>query len=193
MIAFLLKVWGLAKPYKTRMFLGVLTGVLSGLVSPLLIGTIMFVYSAVFPTQNDASGQVQLPMNKMPVFLQHWFEATRAALENGVQTHRWMVAALVAAIPVIMLLRGLFGYLNVYCLQWVASRTIADLRVRLFGHLLNLSAGFHNVNASGQLISRVVNDTGMLQVILNKPPPSWCAIPSRWSACWVFCCGNNPS
>ena len=63
---------------------------------------------------------------------------------------------------------GFFGYLNVYFLQWVASRTIADLRVRLFGHLLNLSAGFYNENASGQLISRVINDTGALQIILNN-------------------------
>jgi subfamily B ATP-binding cassette protein MsbA len=75
---------------------------------------------------------------------------------------------LVASIPVIMFLRGLFGVLNVYFLQWVASRAIADLRVRLFRHLLDLSAGFYNQNSSGQLISRVMNDTNMLQVILNN-------------------------
>ena len=173
MIAFLLKVWGLAKPYRLRLSLGVLAGVLGGLVSPLLIGTIMFVYSAVFPSR-DPAGAVQLPMRKLPEFLQHWFEAASNALERGTQIHpwswsvTWTVTALVAAIPVIMFLRGFLGYLNVYFLQWVASRTVADLRVRLFGHLLNLSAGFYNENASGQLISRVVNDTGTLQVILNN-------------------------
>jgi subfamily B ATP-binding cassette protein MsbA len=67
-----------------------------------------------------------------------------------------------------MFLRGLFGFLNIYFLQWVASRSIADLRTRLFRHLLDLSAGFYNKNSSGQLISRVVNDTGMLQVILGN-------------------------
>ncbi|HXR48081.1 MAG TPA: ABC transporter ATP-binding protein [Candidatus Limnocylindrales bacterium] len=167
MLKFLLKVWSLAKPYRTRLFLGVLTGILTGLVSPLVIGTVMFVYSAVFPT-TDPSGMAQLPMQKLPVFAQHWFYTTRQALESGVQTHPWAVTALIVAIPFIMFLSGFFGYLNVYLLQWVAARTIADLRVRLFRHLLDLSAGFYSENASGQLISRVMNDTGALQNILNN-------------------------
>jgi ABC-type multidrug transport system fused ATPase/permease subunit len=166
MLAFLFKVWGLAKPYRVRLFLGVLTGILSGLVSPLAVGTIMFVYSAVFPSP-DQSGAARLPMRKLPAFAQEWFYTARQALESGVHTHPWVVTALVAAIPVIMLLRGFFGYLNVYFLQWVSSRTVADMRVRLFRHLLDLSAGFHSENASGQLISRVVNDTGALQNILS--------------------------
>jgi subfamily B ATP-binding cassette protein MsbA len=167
MTKFLLKVWDLAKPYRTRLYLGVLTGILTGLVSPLVIGTVMFVYGAVFPT-TDTSGAAQLPIHNLPGFLDNWFQAARQALEQGVQSHPWTIAALVAAIPVIMFLSGLSGYLNVYLLQWVASRTVADLRVRLFGHLLNLSAGFYSENASGQLISRIVNDTGALQNILNN-------------------------
>jgi subfamily B ATP-binding cassette protein MsbA len=173
MIKFLLSIWSLAKPYRLRMFMGVLAGILSGLVSPLLIATIMFVYSAVFPSR-DPSGVVQLPMQKLPGFAQNWFHTASQALESGVQVHPWTVTvtvtvtALVAAIPFIMFLRGFFGYLNVYFLQWAASRTIGDLRVRLFGHLLNLSAGFHNQNASGQLIARVTNDTSTLQFILSN-------------------------
>ena len=61
----------------------------------------------------------------------------------------------------------MFAYLNVYFLQWTAIRTIADLRVRLFAHLLNLSAGFFNENRSGELISRIMNDTAALQSILS--------------------------
>ncbi|MGO8763851.1 MAG: ABC transporter ATP-binding protein [Limisphaerales bacterium] len=173
MIKFLFSVWGLAQPYRWRLILGVITGILSGLVSPLLIGTLMFVYSAVFPSP-DPSGRAQMPMHKLPQFLQDWFQAAASALEKGTQTHPWpwpvtlTVAALIVVIPVIVFLKGFFGYLNTYYLQWVASRTVADLRVRLFGHLLKLSAGFHNENASGQLISRVMNDTGTLQVILNQ-------------------------
>ena len=167
MTKFLLKVWSLAKPYRMRLYLGVLTGILTGLVSPLLIATIMFVYSAVFPTPGQ-SGTAQLPMRKLPEFAQNWFYTARQALESGVQTHPWVVVALIAAIPFIMFLRGFFGYLNVYLLQWVASRAIADVRVRLFRHLLDLSAGFYSQNSSGQLISRVINDTGALQNILNN-------------------------
>ncbi|HEY3930861.1 MAG TPA: ABC transporter ATP-binding protein [Verrucomicrobiae bacterium] len=165
MLAFLFKVWSLARPYRARLFLGVLTGVISGLFMPLLIATIMFVYGAVFPSGNNADSQ--LPMRHLPAFAQAWYDDARAAIESGLQTHQAALVALIAAIPVIMLLRGLTGYLNVYFLQWTASRTIADLRTRLFAHLLNLSAGFYTENSSGQLISRVMNDTQSLQTILS--------------------------
>jgi subfamily B ATP-binding cassette protein MsbA len=164
MLAFLFKVWNLARPYRARLFLGVLTGIISGLFMPLLIATIMFVYGAVFPSNGAAS---QLPMRHLPAFVQAWYDDARAAIESGLQTHQVALVALIAAIPVIMLLRGLTGYLNIYFLQWTASRTIADLRTRLFAHLLHLSAGFYTENSSGQLISRVMNDTQSLQTILS--------------------------
>src|SRR5262245_285952 len=50
MIDFLLKVWDLAKPYRWRLFLGVLTGVIGGLIEPLMIFTIVLVYSLIFPS-----------------------------------------------------------------------------------------------------------------------------------------------
>jgi subfamily B ATP-binding cassette protein MsbA len=171
MLAFMFKVWGLAKPYRLRFYLGVIAGVINGLVSPLLIVTVMFVYAAIFPALDD-KGADQLPLNHTPQFIADLFKHVRAALENGVHQsmheHPWTKGLLIAAIPLVMLVRGLSGYLNVYFLQWTASRTIADLRTRLFTHLLNLSAGFYTENSSGQLISRVMNDTQMLQNILSS-------------------------
>lgn len=100
--------------------------------------------------------------------MQAWFQNVRDVMEHGVHAHPWAKWSLVVAIPVIMFLRGLFTYLNTYFLQWVASRSIADLRVKLFRHLMDLSAGFYNQNSTGQLIARVINDTGALQVILSN-------------------------
>ncbi len=169
MLAFLFKVWGLAKPYRVRLFLGVLTGIVSGLMQPLMIGTVTFVYGSVFPSA-DGAVAAKPPLRYLPAFVQQWYVDVRtglADLQNGLHSHPHAIVALIAAIPAIMFLRGAFGYLNVYFLQWAASRSIADLRTRLFAHLLNLSAGFFNENSSGQLISRVMNDTGSLQNILS--------------------------
>ena len=47
-----------------------------------------------------------------------------------------------------------------------------DLRVKLFAHLLNLSAGFFNANRSGELIARVMSDTAMLQTTLSSTTQS---------------------
>jgi hypothetical protein len=52
MLAFLQKVWALARPYRFRLFLGVLTGILAGVTGPMLIATITLVSSIVFPAAN---------------------------------------------------------------------------------------------------------------------------------------------
>ena len=266
MLVFLGRLWQLVKPYRVRLVLGVLAGIASGLVSPLLIGTIMFVFGTVFPTANTSSTynmtnnavawpaitlaggsstnftvsvrgatnnfsgglkvktsatpaagvfvflsgainsnaknnsiytivvtnsgplavsnvmvSANFPTNfnfntasptRIPVLgkfsiMQRWFNSARAALAaNDLRSHPWALGALIAAIPFIMLLRGIFGYLDVYCLQWVTTRAVTDLRTRLFSHLLDLSAGFYTENSSGQLMSNVMNDTGALQGIL---------------------------
>ncbi|MGC9942030.1 MAG: ABC transporter transmembrane domain-containing protein [Verrucomicrobiota bacterium] len=166
MISFLHKIWELARPYKLRLFLGVITGVLNGAIYSLMIATAMFVYAAMFPTANaDAA---QLPIKHLPQFLQKWFYSARDGLAHGLQTHHSAVWAMIAMIPLIALMRGITGYLNVYLLQWVGSRAVADLRTKLFTHLLDLSAGFYTENATGELVSRVMNDTQALQTILTN-------------------------
>jgi ATP-binding cassette, subfamily B, bacterial MsbA len=166
MIFFLRQIWELARPYKLRLFLGVVTGILNGLVFSLMIATAMFVYGAMFPSANaDAT---QLPIKHLPQFVQKWFFSAREGLTHGLQTHHGAVWAMIALIPVIALLRSITGYLNVYLLQWVGSRAVADLRVKLFAHLLDMSAGFYTENATGKLVSRVMNDTQALQTILTN-------------------------
>jgi subfamily B ATP-binding cassette protein MsbA len=166
MTDFLRKIWELARPYRARLFFGVLTGVVSGLVGPLLIATAMFVYAAVFPSANDDASRP--PLKHLPEFVQNWFYNARDGLANGLHTHPGAVWAMIALIPVISLLRVATGYLNVYFLQWAGSRAVADLRTKLFAHLLDLSAGFHTENATGKLVSRVMNDTQALQTILTN-------------------------
>jgi subfamily B ATP-binding cassette protein MsbA len=167
MTDFLRKIWELARPYKLRLFLGVITGVLNGLVGPLIIGTAMFIYAAVFAS---ADGHDSAPsfLAYLPAFAQNWFVYARDGLASGLKTHPAAVWALIALIPVISFVRVATGYLNVYLLQWVGSRAVADLRTKLFSHLMNLSAGFYTENATGQLVSRVMNDTQALQTILTN-------------------------
>ena len=166
MTDFLRKIWELARPYKLRLFLGVLMGIISGLIGPLLIGTAMLIYAAVFPSSKaDDAG---LPLKHLPTFVQDWFFNVRDSLSQGLHEHRAAVWILIALIPIISLLRGISGYLNVYFLQWTGTHAVADLRTKLFAHLLNLSAGFYTENATGKLVSRVMSDTQALQTILTN-------------------------
>jgi subfamily B ATP-binding cassette protein MsbA len=167
MIEFFRKIWELARPYRGRLFLGAITGMLTGLVAPLLIGTAMLIYGAIFPSEN-ASADDSLPVKYVPEFVADWYKNVHAALAHSLHDHQGAVWVLIALIPIISLLRGITGYLNVYFLQWVGTRAVADLRVKLFSHLLNLSAGFYNKNSTGELVSRVMNDTQALQTILTN-------------------------
>ena len=166
MTDFLRKIWELARPYKLRLFLGVLMGVISGLIGPLLIGTAIFIYAAVFPSASASDARP--PIKHLPDYVQTWFYNARDGLASGLHTHPGAVWMLIALIPLISLLRGVSGYLNVYFLQWTGTHAVADLRTKLFAHLLNLSAGFYTENATGKLVSRVMSDTGALQTILTN-------------------------
>ena len=166
MIAFLLKVWGLVQPYRGRLFLGVAAGFLAGLIEPLMIATITSVYSLVFPSAN--APELSERLKWAPPFVQDWAKSAQEALATGFQSHPIAAIALVGAIPIVILLRGFFTYLNIYFLQWAAIRAITDLRVRLFSHLLNLSASFFSRASSGELISRTLSDTYALHGIISN-------------------------
>jgi subfamily B ATP-binding cassette protein MsbA len=47
-------------------------------------------------------------------------------------------------------------------MAYVTNRVVADIRQDLFQHLIRLPVGFHDANTSGRLVSRVVNDVGLM-------------------------------
>ena len=67
-----------------------------------------------------------------------------------------------------MVARGVFSFLNGYCMAWVSARVLQDLRTKLFQHLISQSLEFFNRAKSGKLISRVLNDTRMAQNALTS-------------------------
>jgi subfamily B ATP-binding cassette protein MsbA len=73
----------------------------------------------------------------------------------------------ISLVPLIMLARGMLGYLNIYLTSWAAVRAVADLRATLFDHLQNLSLSFFSRAKTGDLISRVTNDTQILYGIVG--------------------------
>ena len=70
---------------------------------------------------------------------------------------------LILPIPIVMILRGLLAYANVYSLTWVSLRALRDMRRGVFGHLMRQSLDFFGRSQSGRLLSRVLNDTQMAQ------------------------------
>src|SRR5207253_6675713 len=100
-----------------------------------------------------------------------WIRPTLAQLTETSQatvgSHPQYSWLLLAAIPLVFLARGVTSYLNVYFLHWVGVRSIADLRVRLFSHLLSLPASFFSQTRSSELMSRILADTEALRSTIS--------------------------
>lgn len=69
---------------------------------------------------------------------------------------------------VAVLSTAVFGYGRGYLLSYVGGRVVADLRLRLYRHLLDLPLIFYDERRAGDLISRLTSDTTLVQTILSE-------------------------
>ena len=70
---------------------------------------------------------------------------------------------LAGGIILLYFVKGLVFYGQNYLMAFVANRTVADLRTRVYSHLQDLSLSFHESVRTGDLISRLTNDLNILQ------------------------------
>jgi subfamily B ATP-binding cassette protein MsbA len=60
-----------------------------------------------------------------------------------------------------------FGFGRGYLLNYVGGRIVADLRLRLFRHLLDMPISFYDQRRAGDLMSRLSSDTTLVQGVLS--------------------------
>ncbi|HTS21214.1 MAG TPA: ABC transporter transmembrane domain-containing protein [Casimicrobiaceae bacterium] len=75
--------------------------------------------------------------------------------------------ALVALLAVIGVM-AVATYVRFYNVSWIGERVTADLRKRVFDHLLTLSPGFFEITRTGEVISRLTSDTTMLETVIGS-------------------------
>ena len=76
-------------------------------------------------------------------------------------------SALIALLAVIVVM-AIATYTRFYYVSWIGERVTADIRRAVFGHLLDLSPGFFEVTRTGEVISRLTNDTSLLEVVIGS-------------------------
>ncbi|MHB1083314.1 MAG: lipid A export permease/ATP-binding protein MsbA [Thiobacillus sp.] len=64
---------------------------------------------------------------------------------------RWIPILLLA----LFLVRGITGFISTYCMAWVGSRLVMDLRAAMFDKLMALPTRYFDQNPSGQLIAQL--------------------------------------
>jgi len=74
-----------------------------------------------------------------------------------------MVAIIPLVIIVVVFIKGVSFFGQRYLMGYVGQRTVADLRTKLYRHILNLKVNYFTNTTTGTIISRVTNDTNLLQ------------------------------
>jgi len=141
---------GYVKPYKVRFIVGLLLGFAYGGVSALLPLAISRVTGTIF--HGAAPNPTTLGSNL-------------GALDTGPKINSIVLICL--AIPAIMTVRSLCSYGNTYCMQWVSNKVVTDIRGQLFNKMVRLSMDFFNRMRSGLLISRITNESRVVQMALT--------------------------
>ena len=84
------------------------------------------------------------------------------AAGNAAELDRLLVLMLL-----VIVVLALATYTRFYYVSWLGERVTADLRRAVFDHLLSLPPGYFEVMRTGEVISRLTNDTTMLETVIG--------------------------
>ena len=73
-----------------------------------------------------------------------------------------LLLVLPLALFVVAVLKSVFSYGQNYLMNYVGNQVVTNIRQELFGKLIRLPVPYHDVNTSGRLVSRVVNDVTLI-------------------------------
>jgi ATP-binding cassette, subfamily B, bacterial MsbA len=144
------RLYSYVKPYKSRFILGLVLGLAFGGVNSLFPLAIARVTSTIF------HGAAPNPMA---------VRSNLHVLDTGPKINSIVLICL--AIPAIMMVRSLCSFGSTYCMQWVSNKVVSDIRVHLFSKMVRQSMDFFNKARSGFLMSRITNDTRVMQMALT--------------------------
>ncbi len=179
------------KPYKGRLFIGILAGLLSG---GAILGLLQSSGRLFEVFENPAIATVSDNAAEMPSLESQLGTAQLWLKENlGIETvgdddrmTGAFVVLFILAFPLAYLAYALMIYINRYYMRWIGSRIVMDLRNKLFDDLQSQSLKFYGKTDVGQLISRCTNDTTIIEQIVSGLIPAVAVAPIHMLAAASF-------
>lgn len=113
---------------------------------------------AVFPLADRIVTDKAIPS---PAWLPGWLAALVAWL-NAVEPMP-LATVIAVAIPILFVLKGLSEFWQTFLMNDASQRIIRDLRQALFDRFIGLSLDYHHKFPTGQTMSRILYDTGIVQ------------------------------
>jgi subfamily B ATP-binding cassette protein MsbA len=115
----------------------------------------------------DADGAAEAGQ-RARVFLDRWLNDGYERMKGAFGIHPGNVVVFVPVLFVfIFVLRSLADFVNGYAFQRIGLGATTDLRNELYRRTLEQTSRFHAEHPSGELVSRVVHDVGVLQAAIS--------------------------
>ncbi|MBI5801703.1 MAG: ABC transporter ATP-binding protein [Verrucomicrobia bacterium] len=166
--------WPYMRRYQSRLWLGVLCGVLLGLSNASFIWATRTIFSRLSPEPAAATATTVVPAASTRALAEPFKERLdqlRQRVETTVDPWLPLVSRPIDAkqilggfllLPVMVGIRSILGYFSTYCMCWVSERVMNDLRIDVLTKLNQLSLDFFNRSTMGDLMTRINGDTGAL-------------------------------
>ena len=78
------------------------------------------------------------------------------------------LASALGIVGFIIVAMSVGAYFRFYMVSWLGERVVADVRKRLYRHLVSLPPSFFEDNLAGEIQSRVTTDTTLLQTVIGS-------------------------
>ena len=78
-----------------------------------------------------------------------------------------LLDATLATLLALVAVLGAITWVRVYNVYWIGARFTADLRRRVYDHLLTLSPGFYDEARTGEVSSRITNDVTLIESLMG--------------------------
>lgn len=88
--------------------------------------------------------------------------------EIFVNKDRGMLNILPFVLILVFLLKGISNYFSTSLLDTIGQGIIRDLRKKIFSHIHSLPISFFHTTPTGELISRVINDSTLIQMAVSR-------------------------
>ncbi|WP_339488379.1 ABC transporter transmembrane domain-containing protein [Pseudomonas sp. EL_65y_Pfl2_R95] len=96
-------------------------------------------------------------------------QGIKLLVDQGLATQSQEALEHSIALFFVLVLALAFGtYTRFYLVSWLGERVVADIRKRVFNHLITLHPGFYESNRSSEIQSRLTADTTLLQSVIGS-------------------------
>ena len=96
-------------------------------------------------------------------------QGVKLMIDEGFSTQSTLgLANALSVVGFIIFAMSIGAYFRFYMVSWLGERVVADIRKKLYSHLISLPPSFFEDNLAGEIQSRVTTDTTLLQTVIGS-------------------------